>query len=135
MEGRQRLGASWRELSLFLQSFYADLRLLDGRAVQGNRIDYFMDAESHPATYVFWQGIPSEPAFARVIGALYLDLWRLPSTDGLAFLGPQDWMSRASDTTEVPAELASFPKPRPPGLIFGGARQPARVIPFARPGA
>lgn len=133
-EWRDRLEAAWRALSLLLQPFYADIRLLDGLSVRGKQIGMFADAEHHPATLAFWQGIPSEPAFARVIGAPYLDLWPLPATGGLAFLGPADWAGRAGDPTEVPAQLASFPLPKVPGRILGGDRRPAEVIPFARPG-
>lgn len=133
VEWRERLEEAWREVSRFLGPFYGDLRLLNGRALRGKRVEMFWDAEHHPATFAFWEGIPAESAFARVIGAPYLDLWPLPATDGLAFLGPIDWASRESDPTEVPVDLASFPQPKPPNQFSPIPRRPAKVIPFARP--
>ena len=101
------------KVSSLIRPFYGDVRTLD-RYQRGRGRYWFVvgGTQSHPVPGWWWNGIPSAPAHAVVLGEPYLGLWpdfvrMAESKNGLAFVSAPSWKAGR----ESICQIAPIPEP------------------------
>lgn len=93
---RNRIIKVWEELSLAIQPFFGDVRLLKNFIYAKNTFYVDRQTENHPIKSWWWKGLPDQLGQAFVIGNPYVDLWPDIKSRGLRrgslyFLSTKDW--------------------------------------------
>jgi hypothetical protein len=134
---------TWRSVSALVRPFYGDVRTLHGYKRSRGRywtVGGAGGTESHPVTAWWWNGIPTGPVHAVVLGEPYLGLWpefvrAAESKDRLAFASAPSWRGGCDSICSI----GPIPEPiaQPPvqfkGKLLVPERQYPPVWPFETP--